>query len=96
MIVTTCDITDKKYEVLEIVFGYGSSGGLFKSANPMEAYPKVRDQLKVSAEKLKADALIGVNFDYRVAVNTGCGSSSQVFEVFAYATAVKFIWLMHF
>lgn len=91
IIITTLDIQDKKYEVLEIVFAYGSSdGALFKTANPLEAYPKVRDQLGETAIKIGADAVIGVSFDYRVSMKQGCGGSNQSFEVFAYGTAVKF------
>ncbi|MCX6726231.1 MAG: heavy metal-binding domain-containing protein [Candidatus Shapirobacteria bacterium] len=90
-IVTTTDLNDKKCEILEIVFAYGSSsGGMFKTANPLEAYPKVRDQLAEAGTKIGADAVIGAHFDYRVASKQGCGGDTQAFEVFAYGTAVKF------
>lgn len=90
MLVSTTNI-DKKYEVIDIVFAYGNSTqGFLKTANPMEAYPKVKEALISEAEKLSAEGIIGITFDYRVAVKSGCGSSSQVFEVFAYGTAIKF------
>lgn len=90
MIVSTTDIK-KDYEILDVVFAYGSSGtGWLKTANPMEAYPKVLEELKSNAVKIGAEAIVGATFDYRVAVGTGCSNGKQVFEVFAYGTAVKF------
>ena len=91
MIITTCDLPDKKYHVIDVIFSYGNSQEKFlKTANPLEAYPKVRDALKAEAEKISADAVIGAHFDYRVATKQGCGGNGMVFEVFAYGTAVKF------
>jgi uncharacterized protein YbjQ (UPF0145 family) len=90
MIVTTTNLSEK-YEIMDVVFAYGSSGeGFLKTANPMEAYPKVLEELKKNAKNKGADAIVGAKFDYRVAAGTGCSNGKQVFEVFAYGTAVKF------
>lgn len=91
IIVSTENINNKNYEIIDIIFAYGSSDEkFFKTANPLEAYPKVREQLREEAIKLGADAVIGTHFDYRVAMKQGCGGVGQSFEVFAYGTAIKF------
>jgi uncharacterized protein YbjQ (UPF0145 family) len=54
-----------------------------------KAYNKVCEKLKDEASEIKADAIVGAHFDYRVAAKTGC-FSGQAFEVIAYGTAVKF------
>ena len=90
MFITTTELTHIKYKIIEVVFAYGSSdSGFLKTANPMEAYPKVRDLLKNEAEKIGADAVIGAHFDYRTAVKSGCSGNQSSFEVFAYGTAIK-------
>jgi uncharacterized protein YbjQ (UPF0145 family) len=55
----------------------------------MEAYSKVAEQLQSNAANMGATAVVHASFDYRVAVSSGCGGGRQVFEVFAYGTAVK-------
>ena len=50
MIVSTTN-TDKNYKVLEVIFAYGNSEDKFlKTANPLEAYPKVRDAKRRSKQ----------------------------------------------
>jgi len=78
------------YDIIDVVFAYGSSGeGFLKTANPIEAYGKVADQLRERAAKVGANGIVNASFDYRMAVGSGCSSGKQVFEVFAYVTAVK-------
>jgi Putative heavy-metal-binding len=78
------------YDIIDLVFAYGSSGeGFLKTANPLEAYGKVADQLRERAAKIGANGVVHAAFDYRTAVGAGCGSGKQVFEVFAYGTAVR-------
>jgi hypothetical protein len=90
VILSTGDIR-RDYEIIDTVFAYGSSHeGFLKSANPIEAYQKVGDVLKQNAKKKGADGIVFTTFDYRVAVKSGCMSSGQSFEVFAYGTAIKF------
>lgn len=76
MLVSTGDIHEKKYQIIEVVFAYGSSiDGFLKTANPMEAYKKVTEALRDEAKKHKGDAVIYAHFDYRVAAKAGCDSS---------------------
>lgn len=80
------------HDVIGPVFAYGSSKeGFLRTANPIEAYHKVTTVLQQEAAKFGADAVIFASFDYRVAVSFGCWGNRQVFEVFAYGTAVRFV-----
>ena len=77
------------YDIVDVVFAYGSSGeGFLKTANPLEAYGKVANELRDHAAKLGANAIVNAAFDYRTASGTGCSSGKLLFEVFAYGTAV--------
>lgn len=91
IILTTGDLK-KDYEILDLIFEMGAhKAGFFEiSANPNSAFDKIREQLKSSAAKLSADAVINCQFEYRVAVTPGMLGGSQVMEIFAYGTAVKF------
>lgn len=78
------------YEIIDVIFAYGnSSESLFQGANPMQAYERVSMRLEQIAAQMGADAVIWIRYDYRVALNQGLIASNQVFEVFAYGTAVK-------
>lgn len=78
------------YKIIDVVFAYGnSSETFFKGANPMQAYERVSTMLEQAAAKIGADAVLWVKYDYRVAPNQGLFGPNQVFEVFAYGTAVK-------
>ncbi len=91
MIITTGDILDKKYEILDVIFAFGTpENKMFKTNNPLEAFPKVSEELKMIAGDMHADAIVHACFDYRVAVRQGCGSNATVVEVFGYGTAVRF------
>jgi uncharacterized protein YbjQ (UPF0145 family) len=80
------------YKIIDVVFAYGnSSQSFFKVANPMEAYRKVSDMLEQSAIQVGANAVLWVKYDYRVALNQGFLTTNQVFEVFAYGTAVRLL-----
>ena len=55
-----------------------------------EAYEAVLSALVVSAERSGGDALIHVNYDYRLSATTaGCGSNKAVFEVYGWGTAIR-------
>jgi uncharacterized protein YbjQ (UPF0145 family) len=89
VMLSTGDLKDP-YDIVDVVFAYGSSGeGFLKTANPLEAYAKVAEQLRNRAAKAGANGIVHAAFDYRTAAGTGCSSGKQVFEVFAYGTAVK-------
>lgn len=91
MIVSTTNINDK-YEVIDTVFivhseeagGFLGMGGI----DPDTAFNGVKTQLSKKAEELGADAVIGCDFEQRIA-QTATGK--QVLEVFAYGTAVKIL-----
>lgn len=78
------------YEIIDIVFAYSnSSENFFQGANPIQAYEEVSNVLEQTAAQMGADAVIWIKYDYRVALNQGPLGPNQVFEVFAYGTAVK-------
>jgi uncharacterized protein YbjQ (UPF0145 family) len=81
-----------QYRVIDVVFAYGnSSQSFFKDANPMEAYQRVSVMLEQAAAQIGANAVLWVKYDYRVALTQGLIGPNQVFEVFAYGTAVKLL-----
>jgi uncharacterized protein YbjQ (UPF0145 family) len=61
---------------------------MFKVVKPNEAYEYVTAALMKEAQAIGANGIIHIHYDYRVAVNKGFISANQVFEVFAYGTAV--------
>jgi hypothetical protein len=79
------------YGVINMVYGFaskneGCSGGIDSTA----VYASAVKRLEESAVAMGADAVIHVSFQNRMAVGSGCtGRSEQVFEVFAWGTAVK-------
>ena len=78
------------YVIIDVIFAYGnSSETFFKGANPMQAYERVSNRLEQIAAQMGADTVLWVQYDYRVALNQGLFGPNQVFEVFAYGTAVK-------
>jgi len=73
------------YSVVDVVFAMGNSKeGFPRGANPLHVYRKVTKELKHAAYQAGGNAVIHVHYDYRVATD----NESQVFEVFAYGTAV--------
>ena len=90
MIISTTNINDK-YEVIDTVFVLQSesaedflSGGIDTDA----AFDGVKSLLSDKAQELGADAIIGCDFEQRIA-NDALGT--QVLEIFAFGTAVKII-----
>lgn len=57
----------------------------------MEAYQRVSTMLEQAAAQIGANAVLWVKYDYRVATTQGFLTTNQVFEVFAYGTAVKLL-----
>ena len=75
------------YQVIDAVFAMDShKAGIFASADPEKAFDSVKEKLRKTCAKLKGDAVINCQFDYRIAQH----KSAQVIEIFAYGTAVKF------
>ena len=91
MIISTTNINDK-YEVIDTVFvlqsqsagGFLGLGGIDTDA----AFDGVKSLLSAKAQELGADAIIGCDFEQRIA-NDELGK--QVLEIFAFGTAVKIL-----
>lgn len=91
MIISTTDLSNQKYQVLGVIFDYANSGtGVKKLSDPMQTYQIAIKQMEAKAAGLGADAIIGAKFDFRVVSDKHLGHKSQLIEVIAYGTAVKF------
>ena len=89
ILITTGDIKED-YEIIDAVFALDScQEGFFKSADPNQAFDKVKEGLRKKASELGGHAVINCQFEYRVAVTQGFGGAKQVIEIFAYGTAVR-------
>lgn len=89
VLITTSDLKDD-YEIVDAIFALDScSEGLFRGADPNQAFEKVKEVLRKKAKELGAHAVINCQFEYRVAVAQGLVGSKQVIEIFAYGTAVR-------
>lgn len=79
---------EKKYQVVDVVFGYSDSAGGFD-------YPAATQNLGAVAEKLQADAVINISYNQReyTGSKTVCFQKQNEprFEIFASGTAVKFV-----
>jgi hypothetical protein len=91
VIISTGDIR-ANYQVIDAIFAMDShKEGTFKGADPGKAFEGVKDQLRKQCAKIGGNAVIFCQFEYRVAAEKHMiGGSSQVAEIFAYGTAVKF------
>lgn len=79
------------YTVLGMVIGFASKSEGCGGDIPVESvYTAALQRLTESARARYANGLIYVNFQNRVASTAGCGNAKQVFEVFAWGTAVRF------
>ena len=86
IIVSTGDLK-QNYEIIDAIFAIDShKEGLFKGADPEKAFTNVKNELRKTCVRLGGNAVINCQFEYRVALD----KSSQVMEIFAYGTAVKF------
>jgi len=106
--VSTCSPpAGRDYRVIDTIFAMDSSGEagfLFNTeANPDDAFAKTKEQLRLRAFELGADAVVSCQFEYRVALsvnqtheaiaNLVGGANvghSQCIEIFAYGTAVAY------
>ncbi len=92
MIISTTNINDK-YDVIDVIFnmhtvepkGFLGSGGL----NMDEGFNGAKAALIEKARARGGDAVIGCEFDVRVAV-AGM-SNKQVLEIYSWGTVVKII-----
>ena len=92
MIISTTNI-NTDYEVIDTVFVlHGEeAGGIFGGGgiDTDAGFNTVKALLSAKASELGADAVIGCDFEQRIA-STGGMSDNQVLEIFAFGTAVKF------
>lgn len=87
--VSTSSIQEK-YTVIDAVFAIDShKDSIFNSgANPRKAFDRAIDQLRNACFDMGGDAVINCQFEYRTAVGDGIMGKKQIFEIFAYGTAV--------
>jgi hypothetical protein len=94
MIICTTTLS-KDYEVIDTLFvTYGETAGGFMGTGGIDTqkgFQGVKAALAEEARKIGADAVIGVDFEQRVASDGGMINEKQVLEFFAYGTAVKFV-----
>ena len=90
VLVTTGDI-QAKYQPVRIVFAIGGSqSGLFRTANPQEAFEKATEALKMAAAQLGGHAVVHCAFGYHPYANSGCGGGLN-FVVHGYGTVVTLV-----
>jgi len=78
------------YQTLGLVVGFASkSEGCGGKIAIEDTYRAALQRLTESAKAKGGNALIFVNFQNRVASQAGCGQAQQVFEVFAWGTAIR-------
>lgn len=91
ILVTTGDVHAKS-QPLNIVFAVGgSSGGLFTTASPQQAFEAARYQLQLAAVALGGNAVVFCHFGYHAYTTTNLGCSSSGFNVSGYGTVVRFV-----
>jgi uncharacterized Zn finger protein (UPF0148 family) len=80
-----------EYNVLGLVVGFASKAeGCTGVISVDNVYRTALERLIEGARARDANGLIHVNFQNRVAAQMGCGVTRQVFEVFAWGTAIRF------
>jgi len=91
IIVTTGDIKEP-YTIIDTIFTVDNNkeeSWFFTWAeNPMKAFGRVKMNLRRLCYKLGGDAIIHCQFEYRIALT---GDKTQILEIFAYGTVVKFM-----
>ena len=94
MIICTTTLS-REYEVIDTIFvthgetasGFMGTGGI----DTNKGFQGVKALLAEEARKIGADAVIGVDFEQRIASDGGMVNAKQVLEFFAYGTAVKLV-----
>ncbi|MBX3160715.1 MAG: hypothetical protein KF773_32415 [Deltaproteobacteria bacterium] len=90
VLVTTGDV-QAKYQPINIVFAVGgSSGGLFQTASPQQAFEAARYQLQLAAVALGGNAVVCCRFGYESHATSSLGCSGTAFTVNGYGTVVRF------
>jgi hypothetical protein len=83
---------NRPFRVIDLVVGFASkSEGCGGVIDVEDVYERALDRLTEGAREMGANGLLFVNFQSRVASSQGCGGPQQVFEVFAWGTAVLWV-----
>lgn len=78
------------HNTIGMVIAFASATeGFSKNISVESTYELALKQLIASAKAKKANGLINVSFQNRISASQGCGGPKQVFEVFAWGTAVE-------
>jgi hypothetical protein len=81
---------DRKFEVLDCVFGFGlHEHSVWKGPNPELAFQGAKQQLAEACRKLGGDAVIACQFTSDAAYAPGSGR--QDYAICAFGTAVRFL-----
>ena len=89
MLVSSGSICES-YATIGLVIGFASkTEGCSGKIAVEDTYKQALKRLIESAKAKKANGLINVAFQNRVASSAGCGAPNQVFEVFAWGTAIQ-------
>jgi uncharacterized protein YbjQ (UPF0145 family) len=93
MIICTTSILNN-FKVIDVIFVlHGETAGGFLGSGGIDiakGFDSVKALLAEKARALGADAVIGVDFEQRIALAPGM-SNKQVLEIFAFGTAVKLL-----
>lgn len=80
----------ESYSTIGLVLGFASrTDGCSGKLAVEDTYKAALCRCIESAKAKRANGLIYVSFQNRVASHAGCGTAQQVFEVFAWGTAVQ-------
>jgi len=81
-----------QYEVVDTIFVlHGAEAGGFMGGDGIDidtAFEEVKLLLSEKAAAMGANAVIGCDFEQRIAVSSGGWTDKQVLEIFAFGTAV--------
>lgn len=82
----------RRYEIVDTIFVlHGAEAGGFLGGEGINidlAFEEVKALLAEKAASMGANAVIGCDFEQRIAVSSGGWADKQVLEIFAYGTAV--------
>jgi uncharacterized protein YbjQ (UPF0145 family) len=83
----------RPFRAINLVVGFASKmEGCQGHIDIEDVYEQALKRLEEGAKELDANAILFVNFQNRVATGQGCtGPPKQVFEVFAWGTAVRWV-----
>src|SRR5688572_12260879 len=79
-----------QYQTIDVVFVMGGSqSGLFRTADPQEAFHRAREALQVAALQLGGNAVAFCSFGYHPYSTAGACGGGANFAVTAWGTVVR-------